>query len=167
MHRIMLPLSTSITLLAICLWSSAAQAQATRTWVSGVGDDANPCSRTAPCKTFAGAISTAAGWIDALDPGGRHGDHYQASRSMAAAGVAGILAERRQRHYRFSRSKRHRYAALAHKRRRGDPEWWRPERYPLSVRRRTACRDCNILVHWRRINVATSEAVTRGAFSHQ
>ena len=47
-------------------------AQATRTWVSGVGDDANPCSRTAPCKTFAGAISktAAGGEIDALDPGG-------------------------------------------------------------------------------------------------
>jgi len=38
-------------------FASVAQAQATRTWVSGVGDDANPCSRTAPCKTFAGAIS--------------------------------------------------------------------------------------------------------------
>lgn len=52
--------------------ASAAQAQATRTWVSGVGDDANPCSRTAPCKTFAGAISKTApcGEIDALDPGG-------------------------------------------------------------------------------------------------
>src|SRR5215469_5598184 len=47
-------------------------AQASRTWVSGVGDDANPCSRTAPCKTFAGAISKTApgGEIDALDPGG-------------------------------------------------------------------------------------------------
>lgn len=47
-------------------------AQATRTWVSGVGDDANPCSRTAPCKTFAGAIAktAAGGEIDALDPGG-------------------------------------------------------------------------------------------------
>ena len=45
---------------------------ATRTWVSGVGDDANPGSRTAPCKTFAGAISKTAdgGEIDALDPGG-------------------------------------------------------------------------------------------------
>jgi hypothetical protein len=46
---------------------------ATRTWVSGVGDDANPCSRTAPCKTWAGAISKThqpAGEIDALDPGG-------------------------------------------------------------------------------------------------
>src|SRR4029077_3416986 len=40
--------------------STGAQAQATRTWVSGVGDDANPCSRTAPCKTFAGAISKTA-----------------------------------------------------------------------------------------------------------
>jgi hypothetical protein len=52
--------------------ASIAQAQATRTWVSGVGDDVNPCSRTAPCKTFAGAISKTAdkGEIDALDPGG-------------------------------------------------------------------------------------------------
>jgi hypothetical protein len=50
----------------------AALAQATRTWVSGTGDDANPCSRTAPCKTFAGAISKTAvnGEIDVLDPGG-------------------------------------------------------------------------------------------------
>jgi hypothetical protein len=49
-----------------------ANAQASRTWVSGVGDDANPCSRTAPCKTFAGAISktAAGGEINALDPGG-------------------------------------------------------------------------------------------------
>jgi hypothetical protein len=72
MRKIMLPLSISLTLLMICLWSSAAQAQAPRTWVSGVGDDANPCSRTAPCKTFAGAISKthAGGEIDALDPGG-------------------------------------------------------------------------------------------------
>ena len=52
--------------------SPMANAQATRTWVSGVGDDANPCSRTAPCKTFAGAISktAAGGEISALDPGG-------------------------------------------------------------------------------------------------
>jgi hypothetical protein len=52
--------------------SSMAHAQATRTWVSGVGDDVNPCSRTAPCKTFAGAISktAAGGEISVLDPGG-------------------------------------------------------------------------------------------------
>jgi hypothetical protein len=53
-------------------FTSFAQAQATRTWVSGVGDDVNPCSRTAPCKTFAGAISKTFihGEIDALDPAG-------------------------------------------------------------------------------------------------
>ena len=57
---------------ACLLAPTAANAQATRTWISGVGDDANPCSRTAPCKTFAGAISktAAAGEIDCLDPGG-------------------------------------------------------------------------------------------------
>lgn len=54
------------------LASAPAHAQASRTWVSGVGDDANPCSRTAPCKTFAGAISKTAanGEINCLDPGG-------------------------------------------------------------------------------------------------
>src|SRR5438067_7244029 len=52
--------------------TSLAQAQATRTWVSGVGDDATPCSRTAPCKTFAAAISKTFinGEIDCLDEGG-------------------------------------------------------------------------------------------------
>jgi hypothetical protein len=52
--------------------ANPAFAQATRTWVSGVGDDVNPCSRTAPCKTFAGAISktAAGGEINCLDPGG-------------------------------------------------------------------------------------------------
>jgi len=59
-------------LAATAIAATAAQAQATRTWVSGVGDDANPCSRTAPCKTFAGAISktAAGGEISVLDPGG-------------------------------------------------------------------------------------------------
>ncbi|HYU95118.1 MAG TPA: right-handed parallel beta-helix repeat-containing protein [Sphingomicrobium sp.] len=57
---------------SIIAFASAVHAQATRTWVSGVGDDANPCSRTAPCKTFAGAISKTAtgGEINAIDPGG-------------------------------------------------------------------------------------------------
>src|SRR4051812_37267581 len=61
----------ALALLALAVPSSAF-GQATRTWVSGVGDDANPCSRTAPCKTFAGAISKTAngGEINCLDPGG-------------------------------------------------------------------------------------------------
>jgi hypothetical protein len=68
--RFTLNILTVLAITFVCV--SFAQAQATRTWVSGVGDDANPCSRTAPCKTFAGAISktAAAGEIDALDPGG-------------------------------------------------------------------------------------------------
>jgi hypothetical protein len=58
--------------IAFGLAGGEASAQATRTWVSGVGDDVNPCSRTAPCKTFAGAISktAAGGEINAIDPGG-------------------------------------------------------------------------------------------------
>ena len=58
--------------LAAFAMATPAHAQATRTWVSGVGDDVNPCSRTAPCKTFAGAISktAAGGEINCLDPGG-------------------------------------------------------------------------------------------------
>ncbi len=67
--------SVSIRLAAAALslaLTARASAQATRTWVSGVGDDANPCSRTAPCLTFEGAIAKTApgGEIDALDPGG-------------------------------------------------------------------------------------------------
>jgi len=60
------------TIAVIVFATGLASGQASRTWVSGVGDDANPCSRTAPCKTFAGAISktAAGGEIDALDPAG-------------------------------------------------------------------------------------------------
>lgn len=66
-------ISAAFTFLALAVLVTApANAQATRTWVSGVGDDVNPCSRTAPCKTFAGAISktAAGGEISVLDPGG-------------------------------------------------------------------------------------------------
>src|SRR5215467_13001226 len=62
-----------LTLFAMAvLGTTLMSAQSSRTWVSGVGDDVNPCSRTAPCKTFAGAISKTAlgGEIDALDPAG-------------------------------------------------------------------------------------------------
>jgi hypothetical protein len=72
MRKIALALAILGTTLCTALFTAPAHAQATRTWVSGVGDDANPCSRTAPCKTWAGAISKTApgGEIDALDPGG-------------------------------------------------------------------------------------------------
>lgn len=82
--------------------SMTSNAQATRTWVSGVGDDANPCSRTAPCKTFAGAISKTAtnGEINCLDPGGFGAvtitksitiDCEDTQGSILAAGTNGVI----------------------------------------------------------------------------
>lgn len=88
---------------AIVLFAAAiADAQATRTWVSGVGDDVNPCSRTAPCKTFAGAISKTAvnGEINCLDPAGYGAvtitksitiDCEDTQGSILAAGVNGVI----------------------------------------------------------------------------
>jgi hypothetical protein len=75
--------------------ASMAQAQATRTWVSGVGDDVNPCSRTAPCKTYAGAISktAASGIISTLDPGGFGAVTIVKSIMIDGTGqIGGILA---------------------------------------------------------------------------
>jgi hypothetical protein len=76
------------------LGTSLAHAQATRTWVSGEGDDANPCSRTAPCRTFAGAISktATAGEISVLDPGGYGGVTITKSITINGEGtLAGVL----------------------------------------------------------------------------
>src|ERR1044072_6752413 len=76
-------------------FAAVAQAQATRTWVSGVGDDANPCSRTAPCKTFAGAISKTAtsGEINCLDSAGFGAINITKSITLRCKGViGGILA---------------------------------------------------------------------------
>jgi len=81
--------------MGLCLVAGGAWAQATRTWVSGVGDDANPCSRTAPCKTFAGAISKTAakGMISVLDPGGYGGVTITKSITIDGAGTnASILS---------------------------------------------------------------------------
>lgn len=79
--------------LVICcaFLTTPASAQATRTWVSGVGDDVNPCSRTAPCKTFAGAISktAAGGEINCLDPGGFGALTITKSITIDCAGTLG------------------------------------------------------------------------------
>jgi len=85
--------AVSVVLTLAC-FVPVASAQATRTWVSGVGDDANPCSRTAPCKTFAGAISKTAtlGEIDTLDPGGFGGVTITKSITIdGTSGIAGVL----------------------------------------------------------------------------
>src|SRR3989475_12181116 len=89
----------TIKLLVIAIFTfafaSIAQAQATRTWVSGVGDDVNPCSRTAPCKTFAGAISKTimGGEIDLLDADGAGTVMISKSITIDGTGsMANILA---------------------------------------------------------------------------
>ena len=94
MRRFLLPLTAAFTLF-VALQATPAAAQATRTWVSGVGDDANPCSRTAPCKTFAGAISktAAAGEINCLDPGGFGAVTITKSLAILCDGfLGGVLA---------------------------------------------------------------------------
>src|SRR4051794_8297914 len=72
LKRARLVVVAPVVVLLLMAGQAPVGAQATRTWVSGVGDDVNPCSRTAPCKTFAGAISKTAanGEISVLDPGG-------------------------------------------------------------------------------------------------
>ncbi|HTG85731.1 MAG TPA: hypothetical protein VL907_01805, partial [Pyrinomonadaceae bacterium] len=104
MTRIYPSLKALLVFSFVLALASAAQAQATRTWVSGVGDDVNPCSRTAPCKTFAGAISKTAkdGEISVLDPGGYgavtitksiyiNGTHGAGYGSIIASLVNGII----------------------------------------------------------------------------
>lgn len=82
-----------LVVLIILSVGTVAQAQATRTWVSGVGDDANPCSRTAPCKTYAGAISktAAGGIISTLDPGGFGAVTITKSITIEGTGTLGSI----------------------------------------------------------------------------
>lgn len=95
MNKIQSALRAALLVAFILAFTSLAQAQASRTWVSGVGDDANPCSRTAPCKTFAGAISKTAtgGEISTLDPGGFGPLTITKSITVDGSGtLAGVLA---------------------------------------------------------------------------
>jgi len=83
----------ALVLVAALFYTVPAHAQATRTWVSGVGDDVNPCSRTAPCKTFAGAISktAAGGEINCLDPGGFGAVTITKSLTIDCTGTLGSI----------------------------------------------------------------------------
>ena len=93
MSKVKLPLRSLLLLASVFTLASIANAQATRTWVSGVGDDVNPCSRTAPCKTFAGAISKTAdkGEINALDPGGFGGITATKNITIDGGGTFGSI----------------------------------------------------------------------------
>ena len=88
-------LSSIVGMLLLSTLTLTASAQATRTWISGVGDDVNPCSRTAPCKTFAGAISktAAGGEIDVIDSGAYGALTITKSITISGSGaLASILA---------------------------------------------------------------------------
>lgn len=94
MRKFLLSIAALVAIMLPLFCTAPAQAQATRTWVSGVGDDANPCSRTAPCKTFAGAISktAAGGEINCLDPGGYGAVTITKALTISCeAGTAGVL----------------------------------------------------------------------------
>lgn len=102
MNKFRVAIQTSVFAILVLATCTLVQAQATRTWVSGVGDDVNPCSRTAPCKTFAGAISKTAtnGEINCLDPAGYGAvtitksitiDCEDTQGSILAAGTTGVI----------------------------------------------------------------------------
>src|SRR6476660_8340639 len=93
MRNLLLLFAVSVASVFAGSFATPAFAQATRTWVSGVGDDANPCSRTAPCKTFAGAISKTAafGEINCLDPGGFGAVTITKSISIICGGTFGSI----------------------------------------------------------------------------
>lgn len=102
MNKLRFVLQTFVFLGLALAFPVLVEAQATRTWVSGVGDDVNPCSRTAPCKTFAGAISKTAtnGEINCLDPAGYGAvtitksitiDCEDTQGSILAAGTNGVI----------------------------------------------------------------------------
>ena len=146
-------LRNKILLIALAAASLAfavqpASAQATRTWVSGVGDDANPCSRTAPCKTFAGAISktAAGGEIYVSGPwrlrcGDDHEVHNDRWRRRPGCVHAGLRHERNScvggcRHRDFAEPEDQRPIGVS--------EPW-PERRPVSVRRRASHRELHDL----------------------
>ena len=134
-------LGTLISVLAV----QPAEAQATRTWVSGVGDDANPCSRTAPCKTFAGAISktAAGGEINCLDPGGFGAVTITKSMTIDCTGTFGSTLNSGDQwnyhnHYHPGHSSYREASRHCDQRRRHDP---RAERHPVgNGHRPIACR---------------------------
>ncbi len=93
MNKFRFALQSLSILVVILAGSTLTYAQATRTWVSGVGDDANPCSRTAPCRTFPGAIvkTAAGGEINVLDPGGFGGVTITKSITISSQFEGGVL----------------------------------------------------------------------------
>ena len=111
MNKLRFVLQTFVFLGLALAFPVLVEAQATRTWVSGVGDDVNPCSRTAPCKTFAGAISKTAtnGEINCLDPGGFGAVTITKSITIDCEDTQGSILRRRNKRRDRQYNCRHRY----------------------------------------------------------
>lgn len=92
----MVRIRTSVRVFALLTFtlalSAAAHAQ-TRTWVDGLGDDINPCSRTAPCRTFSRAhsVTSANGEINAVSPGSYGAVTVTKSITIDGAGVIAAI----------------------------------------------------------------------------
>jgi hypothetical protein len=93
MTKITLSLAISGIALAVAALPGAAHAQATRTWLSGTGDDSNPCSRTSACKSLGGAMAktAAGGEIDCLDPLGPGPATITKSLTIDCSGAFGSI----------------------------------------------------------------------------
>jgi hypothetical protein len=95
MKKIRLTLIALSAVVVTLVVSSLAQAQATRTWVSGTGNDANPCTRTQPCATFAAALALTApgGEISVIDAGSYGAVTITKSVTINGTGtLAGVFA---------------------------------------------------------------------------
>jgi hypothetical protein len=89
-----LRLLTAITI-AYCLHAVPAQAQLTRTYVSGSGNDGNPCTVTSPCQTIqaALALTVAGGEIYALNSANYGSVTINRAVSISGGhGTTGVLA---------------------------------------------------------------------------
>ncbi len=130
-------MARTVLIVSIAIVSSGTlRAQASRTWVSGVGDDVNPCSRTAPCKTFAGAISktAAGGEIDVLDPGGFGGVTITKSIAIENDGaIAGVLVSGTNGIVVSAAASRHQLFCGRYAPRRELHDRWISERNPFST----------------------------------
>lgn len=95
MRKSMIGFKASVVVIITLAIPLLVRAEANRTWVSGVGDDVNVCSRFAPCKTFAGALAKTnlGGEINCVTSGGFGGVTINKSITIDGTGCsAGILA---------------------------------------------------------------------------
>src|SRR5215471_9463 len=79
-------------LLLVILFASSAWSQTVRTFVASTGLDTNPCSRTAPCRTFNAALAavSAGGEVVALDSAG-FGSNVTINKAVSVISPGGVF----------------------------------------------------------------------------